>query len=82
MLVVPASGDHDLAFRSSIELILPASCDVALAVRKWVFGVGDLLLSLDIVGGRAAFEIDGAVGEQRDRVDDVTGLSLTRACRA
>ena len=29
-------------------------------------GEGDLLLPLEIVGGRAAFEIDGAVGHQRD----------------
>ena len=29
-------------------------------------GEGDLLLALGVVGGRAAFEIDGAVGHQRN----------------
>ena len=29
-------------------------------------GEGNLLLPLEIVGGRAAFEVDGAVRDQRD----------------
>src|SRR3954471_4653754 len=79
MLVVPAVETTDLPFRSSIALILPAFLlTYRLAVRGgvlveascfWrssVVVVGDLVRAFDIVGGRTAFEIDGAVGKQRD----------------
>ena len=29
-------------------------------------GEGDLLLSFEVIGGRAAFEVHGLVGDQRD----------------
>jgi hypothetical protein len=34
--------------------------------QKMGVGEGNLLLAVGIVGGRAAFEIDGPVGEQRN----------------
>ncbi len=39
---------------------------VAAGSEEVGVGEGNLLLALGIVGGRAAFEVDGAVGHQRD----------------
>ena len=40
--------------------------DVAAGGQIVGVGEGDLLLALGVVGGRAAFEVDGAVGHQGD----------------
>ena len=69
MLVVPEVETMVLPLRSS-------SClQVGRLLRHEAVGgdeMGDrerdLLLSLEVVGGRAALEVDGAVGDQRDAV--------------
>ena len=67
MLVVPAVETTDLPLRSSIDLMLARLLgDVAAGGQEVGVGEGDLLLALGIVGGRAAFEVDGAVGHQRN----------------
>src|SRR5579871_3531033 len=64
MLVVPDVDATDLPLRSSIPPSLLHFLEMKrVAVRKCVL-VKDLLEALGIVGGRAAFEIDGAVRKQ------------------
>ena len=67
MLVVPEVETMVLPFRSSTRL------DVGRLLRHEAVGgdevgdgEGDLLLALEVVGGRAAFEVDRAVRDQRN----------------
>jgi hypothetical protein len=48
-----------------LMLVVP-EVDTTVGGDEMGNGEGDLLLPLEIVGGRAAFEVDGAVRHQRD----------------
>ena len=67
MLVVPEVDMMVLPFRSSTVLQVGRLLrDEAVGGDEMGDGEGDLLLPLEIVGGRAAFQIDRAVRHQRD----------------
>jgi len=63
----PRRHGHDLALEVLVGADAGATLDHELgAGHEDQRREGDLLLALDIVGGRSAFEIDGAVRQQRD----------------
>ena len=60
-------GDHRLALEIVDRVDLAGLLrDVAARGQKMRVGERDLLLALGIVGGRTAFEVNGAVGKQRN----------------
>ena len=59
--------DHRLALEIVDRVDLAGLLrDEAARGQEVGVGEGDLLLAVGIVGGRAAFEVDGAVGQQRN----------------
>ena len=67
MLVVPDVETTVLPLRSSIVVELGGLLgDEAGGGQEVGVGEGDLLLTVGVVRGRTAFEVDGAVGDQRD----------------